>query len=176
MSANAGSVTLYIASSVDGHVAEADGSVDWLEAYEGGEGSYDGFLAGVDCLVMGSRTYEQVLGFGEWPYGDRPTYVLTGRDLPFAADSVELVDGDVTDLAARLKREHGHVWLVGGAELARSFLRAGLVDELRLSVVPVLLGGGVELFDGTDDRRALTLLGTETYGSGIVELRYEIGG
>lgn len=70
---------------------------------------------------MGSATYEQVLGFGEWPYGDRPTCVLTGRELSRAADTVELVDDGSRVLADRLRREHGHVWLIGGPRVARSF-------------------------------------------------------
>lgn len=117
----------------------------WLEAYGNGDASYDEFFAGVDRLVMGSKTYEQVLGFGEWPYEGKPADVLTRRDLPLAADTVTLVDGPVDDLVERLRSEGDHVWLVGGGRLARSFLRSNGVDELRVSLVPVLLGRGIPL-------------------------------
>lgn len=174
-------VTLYIAASVDGYVASPDGGVEWLETFEDtyddgvAGGSYDAFFDSVDALVMGSTTYEQVLGFGEWPYGDRPTYVTSSRDLPTPRDSVTVYDGDVAALVAEeLAPEYGHVWLVGGAALARSFLERGLVDELRLSLVPILLGDGVQLFgaDGTDT--ALHLLDETAYRDGIVELRYAV--
>ena len=196
-----GRVTLYVAVSLDGYVASPDGGVSWLEAFEPstdgeGPGRFEAFLVGVDCLVMGSRTYEQVLSFGEWPYGDRPTVVVTSRALPRATDAVELVDpeegdGDagIVGLAADLRRRHGHVWLVGGARLARSFLRVDAVDELRLTVVPLLLGDGVPLFGGErgvdgggreDDREdghgahALSLRGATPEPNGLVELRYEV--
>jgi dihydrofolate reductase len=198
-----GRVTLYVAVSLDGYVASPDGGVSWLEAFgpsddEGGPGSFGTFLATVDCLVMGSRTYEQVLSFGEWPYGDRPTVVVTSRDLPRATAAVEFVDtgeregaGDagVAELAADLRRRHGHVWLVGGAHLARSFLRADAVDELRLTVAPLLLGDGIPLFGGghgtdgagrEDDREdghgahALSFRGATPEPNGLVELRYVV--
>lgn len=170
-----GRVTLYVATSADGYLADEDGGVEWLSRFEEGDDQtgYDEFLAGVDCLVMGSRTYEQVRGFGDWPYGDRPTYVFTARDLPRAAEPVEFVDGEVSTLAARLRREGAHVWLVGGADLARAFLRADEVDELRLTLVPVLLGGGLPLFADTP-RRWLRLVAATTRASGLVELRYAV--
>ncbi|MFD1511880.1 dihydrofolate reductase family protein [Halomarina rubra] len=172
----AGATTLYIATSVDGYVAAEDGGVDWLEAF-GGEDSaaaYEAFFAAVDCLVMGATTYEQVLGFGEWPYEERPTVVVTSRDLPRATDAVELYAGDLDALAERLTDEYDHVWLVGGAQLARTFLALGRVDRLRLSVVPVVLGAGVPLFDGDGDRTDLTLLDSTSFESGIVELDYRV--
>lgn len=179
MSTDTGRITLYIATSVDGFVADADGGVGWLDEYQtetdGVASGYDAFFAGVDCLVMGSATYEQVRGFGEWPYEDRPTYVVTRRDLPLAAESVELVADDVERLAARLRAEYDHVWLVGGARLAQSFLGANGVDELHLALVPVLLGRGIPLFGEEGGTHDLSLLDTTAYGSGIVELRYRVG-
>ncbi|MDS0278087.1 dihydrofolate reductase family protein [Halomicroarcula sp. S1AR25-4] len=166
---------LYVATSVDGYVATADGGVDWLDGFQSDEVSegYDAFFDDVDCLVMGSTTYEQVLGFGEWPYDGRPTYVVTSRDLPRAADTVEFVSGGVDELAERLERRGDRIWLVGGAQLAQAFLREGHVDRLRLAVVPILLGGGISLF-GDGPRQALTLVETTEYANGLVELAYEI--
>lgn len=176
-----GKITLYVASSVDGFLAAEDGSVEWLDAFQpdperSDDRGYEEFFDDVDCLVMGSKTYEQVLEFGEWPYGEKPTYVLTRRALPVAAGAVELVDGEPSDLARRLKRQYRHVWLVGGAQLARAFLRANQVDELRLNVIPVLLGSGISLFGDTGRVRELDLLDATTRANGIVELHYRTGG
>jgi len=172
-----GRMTLYIATSVDGFVAAEDGGVEWLDAFGGDDGTehYEAFLADVDCLVMGATTYEQVLGFGEWPYGERPTVVVTHRDLPLATDAVELYEGDLDDLARDLTAQYDHVWLVGGAQVARTLLRLGRVDTLRLSVVPVVLGRGVPLFDGDGKRTDLHIVDTTAFESGVVELRYRVG-
>ncbi|QRV16819.1 dihydrofolate reductase [Haloterrigena salifodinae] len=176
-----GTVTLYIAASLDGFIATADGGVEWLEEYasdgeNGADGSFKAFFAGVDCLVMGSRTYEQILSFDEWPYGERPTFVVTGRDLPLATDRVELVAGDLHELVDRLEERYDRSWLVGGAALAQSFLREGLVDEIRLTVVPVLLGGGIRLFTDDGAERALETVECTSFESGLVELRYDTSG
>jgi dihydrofolate reductase len=171
-----GRITCYIAASVDGFIADADGGVAWLDTFDDDPGvaaDYESFLSGVDCLAMGSTTYEQILGFGEWPYGHRPTYVFTDRELSRATDAVEFVDAPVSTAAAELEARHGHVWLVGGARLVRSFLRDGRIDEFRLHVVPILLGDGIALF-GDGDRRDLRLTGTTRHDSGIVELRYDV--
>jgi dihydrofolate reductase len=123
---------------------------------------------------MGATTYEQILGFGEWPYGEKPTYVFTHRDRSPATEAVEFVTGDVASLANEFKHQHDHVWLVGGASLAQSFLRAKAVDALRLFFVPTLLGAGIRLFDGEYDRHRLRLVNTESTASGIVEHHYEV--
>lgn len=175
-----GDVVLYIATSLDGYVADGEGGVEWLETfeddYDGGEpgGSYEAFFETVDCLVVGARTYEQVLGFGEWPYGDRRTVVVTHRDLPRASEHVEFYAGDLRGLVADLTAVHDRIWLVGGAALAGAFLERELVEEIRLSVIPVLLGGGVRLFGESGTSRALHLVGETAFESGVVELHYEV--
>lgn len=188
-----GTITLSIASSVDGFIATEDGGVSWLEDFESGSedddgdgdagnedvgdgdaGSYEEFFADVDALVVGSKTYEQVLGFGEWPYGRKPTYVVTRRDLPRATDEVELFGGDPGALARRLERQYDHTWLVGGAQLAQEFLALGRVDQIRLSVVPVLLGSGIPLFDDDGETWGLTLQDVTSFENGIVELQYHV--
>jgi dihydrofolate reductase len=174
-----GHVTLYIATSVDGYVADEDGAVDWLDQFrsdsEGSEeaGGYAEFFESVDCLVMGATTYQQVLGFGEWPYGETPTYVFTHRELSPATEAVGFVDGDVAAVIEELERRHDHVWLVGGAQLAQSFLREGEIDDLRLFLAPILLGGGIRLFGDGYDRQHLRLVDAASDDSGIVEHRYE---
>ncbi|WP_440772137.1 dihydrofolate reductase family protein [Natronorubrum sp. DTA28] len=173
-----GTITLYIAASLDGFVATEDGGVEWLESYQDESddtgGGYEDFFGRVDCLVMGSRTYEQVLTFGEWPYDEKPTYVVTHRDLPLATDCVELFAGELRDLADELTARYEHSWLVGGAALSRAFLRQGLLDEIRLTIVPVLLGRGISLFDDGGIERGLTLLERPSSANGLVELRYGV--
>lgn len=191
-----GQVILYIATSVDGFIATVDGGVSWLEAFEqdegeeeveqaerrehrdqgddAGAGGYDEFFERVDCLVMGSTTYEQVLGFGDWPYGEKPTYVVTGRTLPLATDAVELVDSDPGDLLVDLEGRFDRIWLVGGAMLAQSALTSNRIDRLRVTVVPVLLGDGIRLFGRGWDGAALDHLGTTSDENGLVELCYDV--
>jgi dihydrofolate reductase len=174
-----GAIVLYIATSVDGYVATEDGGVKWLKEFESGATDaavedYEAFFASVDALIMGARTYEQVLTFGEWPYEDRPTYVLAHDEHPRATEAITFVDDDVGALAARLRDAYDRVWLVGGAQVAQSFLRERAVDELRLSLVPVLLGSGIPLFERAGEQQRLRLRGTTSHETGIVELRYDV--
>lgn len=180
---DSGRITLYVAMSVDGYIADVDGGVDWLDAYdadarvvagETAEAGYRAFFETVDALVMGATTYEQVLEFGQWPYGEKPTVVVTGRELPRATESVELYAGDLSLLADRLRSGYDTVWHVGGGALARSFLERDLLDQLRLVVMPELLGDGVALFEAGIGGHDLDLLSTTQYAGGVVELRYEV--
>jgi dihydrofolate reductase len=172
-------VVLYLACSLDGFIAAPDGSVAWLETFSGDYG-YAGFLAGVGALVMGSRTYEQVLGFGAWPYGGRPCFVASSRALPVPAGAdVRLrAGGDLEALAAeaRTAAEGRAVWLVGGAALGRSMLDAGVVDTLDLALMPVLLGDGVPLFVPGLRPHGLVLCESRTHADGVVQLRYSVQG
>lgn len=174
-----GEITLYIATSVDGFIAAEDGGVGWLDEFqsesdEGDDGGYEAFFEDVDALVMGARTYEQVLSFGEWPYEDRPTYVLTHSEDSPDIDNVEFVDDEVNTLSDRLRGLHDRIWLVGGAQVAQSFLREGKIDELRLSLVPLLLGDGIRLFGETGTRERLELVSNTAHDDGIVEVHYDV--
>lgn len=179
-------VTLHMAASLDGFIARKDGSVDWLETsdeFEGGETLdpeyVSEFLATIDCYVMGSRTYETALGFEAkgfgWAYGDKPTFVLTTRVLPKHRDTIEFYSGDLEELVnGRLKPRFRSIWVVGGGAVAGACLRLGVVDEIRYSILPILIGEGVSFFDGLDRDVALHLLEVKAYKSGMVELRYEV--
>ena len=187
MSANPESrVTIHMAASLDGFIARKDGSVDWLETgddFAGGEtmaaGVVEAFLATIDCYVMGSRTYETALSFeakgSGWPYGDKPTFVLTSRDLPRVRESVELFVGDLTQLVdGRLRPSFKSIWFVGGGVVAGECLRLGLADEIRYSVLPVVIGDGIRFFEQLDRDVALHLAGVTAYTNGVVDLRYEV--
>lgn len=179
-------VTIHMAASLDGFIARRDGSVDWLETadhFEGGEvmaaEAISEFLQTIDCYVMGSRTYETALrfedgGFG-WPYGDKPTFVLTRRELRKNRDTVEFYAGDLRGLLEeRLKPTFQSIWFVGGGAVSGECLRRGLANELRYSILPVLIGDGIAFFEGLDQDVALHLLEVKGYQSGMVALRYEV--
>lgn len=173
-------------SSLDGFIARRDDSVDWLETtdeFTGGETlspeSIEAFLESIDCYVMGSRTYETALRFEAkglgWAYGDKPTFVLTTRDLPKTRQTVEFHSGDLAQLVtARLRPTFRNIWCVGGGVVSAAFLRLGLADELRQSIAPVLIGDGISFFERLDRDVALHLAEVKAYRTGMVELRYEV--
>jgi dihydrofolate reductase len=170
-------------SSLDGIIAKKDNSVSWFETsdyYEKGMAEQDteGFLKTIDCYVMGSRTYEHALELSHaygWAYGDTPTIVVTHRNLPVERQNVEMYSGHLDKLVnERLRPNYKNVWLVGGAMLAKDFIRLQLADEIRLSVLPVILGEGTLFFDNLGQEQALHLKDVTAYKSGMVELWYEI--
>ncbi|MGE3889595.1 MAG: dihydrofolate reductase family protein [Vicinamibacterales bacterium] len=179
-------VTIHMVASLDGFVARKDGGVDWLETsdhFDGGETMAPevvaAFLKTIDCYVMGSRTYETALEFEArglgWAYGDKPTFVLTRRELRKTRDSVEFYSGDLTRLVnERLRPTFHSTWFVGGGQVSGECLRLGLADEVRYSIVPVLIGDGISFFDGLDNDVALHLAEVKAYVSGMVALRYEV--
>lgn len=179
-------VTIHMAASLDGFIARRDGGVDWLETsdhFEGGEvmapESIAEFLRTIDCYVMGSRTYETALAFEDrgmgWAYGDKPTFVLTHRELRRTRSTVELYAGDLQRLVEeRLKPSFRSIWFVGGGAVAGECLRRGLADELRYSILPVLIGDGIPFFERLDQDVVLHLLEVTAYQSGMVALRYEV--
>lgn len=172
------SVIYYVASSVDGLIAPSDGSLDWLAPFSdsGEDHGYLDFYAAVDALVVGARTYEQMLGFGEWPHNDRPVTVMSSRALSAAGPRVTVSPLGPRGVVDQLVSEgHRRIWLVGGGALASSFAAEGLIDEYIISYVPVVLGSGVGLLGGRGDMRALHLIDSETFSDGIVQCRYRPG-
>jgi len=179
-------VTIHMAASLDGFIARRDGRVDWLETsdeFADGEtlapGVAEAFLETIDCYVMGSRTYETALGFEAkgfgWAYGDKPTFVLTHRELPRVRDTVELYSGDLTELMnGRLRQTFRSIWVVGGGVLSAECLRRELADEILYSILPVVIGDGIGFFETLDRDVALHLAEIKAYRSGTVELRYEV--
>lgn len=165
----------YVAVSLDGFIAAPDGGVEWLAAYErpGEDYGYADFYAGVDALVLGRRTYDQVMSFGSWPYAGKPCWVLSSRHLGEAPAGVTGSSASPEEVMADLdNRDRRRVWLVGGAKLAASFRAAGLITEYIVTVTPVLLGGGVPLVAAPGPRERLRLVATEIYAGGLVQLRY----
>ena len=181
-------VTIHMVASLDGFIARRDGRVDWLETSdEFAEGDTldqefaESFLKTIDCYVMGSRTYETALGFEAkglgWLYGAKPTFVLTRRNLPRTRDTVEFYSGDLAPFVnERLRPRFRTIWFVGGGVVSGECLRLGLADEVRYSILPILIGDGISFFDGLDRDVALHLTEVRAYKSGMVELCYEVRG
>ena len=179
-------VTIHMASSLDGFIARKNGSVDWMETSDEFAGGatmdpdfVEAFLKTIDCYVMGSRTYETALSFEAkgmgWSYGDKPTFVLTRRELPRTRDSVEFYSGDLALFVnGRLRPSFRTIWFVGGGAVSGECLRRGLADEVRYSILPILIGDGIPFFDKLDRDIALHLAEVKAYESGMVELRYEV--
>ena len=175
-----------MAASLDGYIARKDGRVDWMETsdeFADGETVAPEFVAAfletIDCYVMGSRTYETALrfegrGFG-WAYGDKPVFVLTTRDLPRTRDSVESHSGDLAQFVSeQLRPRFGSIWVVGGGAVSGECLNRGLADDVRYSILPVLIGDGISFFEKIDGDVALHLAEVKAYRNGVVELRYDI--
>jgi dihydrofolate reductase len=176
-------ITIHMVSSLDGFIAKKDNSVSWFETtdyYEKGitVENTEEFLKAIDCYVMGSNTYELAMELSKsygWAYGDTPTIVLSQRNLPVERKNVEIFSGDLNRLIIeRLKPYYKNVWLVGGAILAKDFIRLKLADEIRLTILPVILGDGLLFFDHIEQEQALHLKNVTAYKSGMVELHYAI--
>jgi dihydrofolate reductase len=176
---NRRSVTLHMVSSLDGFIARNDNSVSWLEntgVYEAGvpisEEEGAAFVKAIDCYVLGSRSYEHALELG-WPYGDTPVVVVTARKWPPVKKNVEFYGGDLKALVnVKLPPRYRNIWLVGGAMLCQHFLNLGLVDEIRLTVAPVMLGDGLRLFGDSMKEKRWNLKNVVAYKNGFVELLY----
>ena len=175
-----------MAASLDGFVARKDGRVDWMEMsdeFAGGETMdpefIEAFLKTIDCYVMGSRTYETALHFEAqglgWAYGDQPTFVLTNRDLPRTRDSVEFHSGNLGKFVnGHLRPRFRSIWFVGGGMVSGECLRLGLADEVRYSILPVLIGDGIRFFENLDKDVPLHLVEVKAYKTGTVALCYEV--
>jgi dihydrofolate reductase len=182
----------YCAGTLDGYIAEADDTIEWLTTYDGRyegngaapvEGGYEDFYATIGALVMGSVTYEWILGHiaggGNWPYPGRPCWVLSSRDLPMPTGDdvdVRIVNRPIADLHGEMLAAAGDLdlWVVGGGNVASQFADAGLLDEVAVTVVPVVLGEGKPLFDRRLPGGPMQLTGVYPRVNGMVELRYAV--
>jgi dihydrofolate reductase len=184
----------YCAMTLDGYIAEADDTLDWLMKYEGsfegegvvsgkGKAGYDRFYEGVGAMVSGSVTYEFVLDHmsegDEWPYEGKPTWVLSSRELPKPEGEgvdIRIAEAPVRDLYDEMIAAAGdlNLWVIGGGNVASQFADDGLLDEVLVTVVPVVLGEGKPLFDRRLPGGPMQLTGTQAFDTGMVELRYEL--
>lgn len=172
-----GRIRVYIATSLDGFIAGPDDSLDWLPQVDVEPNAqalgYVAFIAEIGAMVMGRRTYDVVRGLSDdWHYGDLPILVPTHRPLDPVRPSVTAIEGTIEEiLDAALARAGGKDVYVDGGATIRAALDAGRVDELVITVVPVLLGEGIPLFTGLKQRRSLEVLSHVDYGGGLVQWR-----
>ena len=171
-------VTLFIAMSLDGYIADKDGGVNWLNGQEeDGENmdTYSEFIKTIDTIIMGWNTYHQViteLSPEEWIYPEQISYVITHREIP-STERIHFTSESPCDLVKRLREEEGNgIWICGGASIVRQLMETDLIDTLHISVIPTLLGDGVRLFGPLEKEQKLRLVKTQSY-NGITDLVYE---
>lgn len=164
-------VKLFIATSLDGYIARPNGDIDWL--YTDQDYGYTDFLQTVDTILMGGKTYRQVLGFGDWPYATKQSFVFTHDLEAKSQEDITFIHHDITGCVRRLKEGSGKdIWLVGGAEINTILLEAGLIDELWIFQMPVLLGAGIPLFNQTKKENWLQIKDVEEFDSGLLKTIY----
>lgn len=172
-------VSVFIGASVDGFIARTNGDLDWLPAGGGEPHGYDEFMASVDALVIGRKTYEKVLSFEVWPYGDKRVVILSRRPVDLSAAGagvVEQMAGPPAEIVSRLAASGAHHLYVDGGITIQGFLRAGLVQRLIVTRVPVLIGDGIPLFGALPGDVRLRHIATRHYPSGLVQSEYLVAG
>ena len=175
-------LSVFIAISLDGFIAREDGSLDWLDAAnatvpEGEDCGFVSFMNSVDALVMGRNTYEKVLSFGQWPYENKPVIVLSSRALeipPNLRDSVEHSSESSEELYERLLNTGLNRLYVDGGLTIQRFLAAGLINDLTITVIPILLGKGKSLFGHLEKDIVLRHISTKAYDFGFTQSTYEV--
>lgn len=171
--------SVFIATSLDGFIARSDGSLDWLPGDDVEDHGYTEFMATVDALVMGRKTFETVLTFGEWPFGTKPVVVLTSNPSALSAPPgavCTMMSGTPADVVAQLAaRGMQHLYIDGGVTIQR-FLDAGLIQRVIITRIPVLLGSGIPLFGPVSRDIRFTHVRTQAYPSGLVQSEYIVAG
>ena len=170
-------ISVFVVTSVDGFIARPNGELDFLPPGGGEPHGYDEFIASVDALVIGRNTFETVLAFPAWPYGDKRVVVLTSRPLDLSAvrgGKVEQMSGPPSDIVAQLAATGAHHLYIDGGITVQRFLRAGLVQRLVITRVPVLIGDGIPLFGALPRDVRLHHVATQHYPSGLLKSEYDV--
>ena len=170
-------VSVFVGTSVDGFIARPNGDLDFLPAGGGESHGYDEFMASVDALVIGRKTFETVLNFAVWPYGNKRVVVLSSRpvDLSAARGAVlEQMAGPPAEIVSKLAASGAHNLYVDGGITIQGFLRAGLVERLIITRAPVLIGDGIRLFGALTRDLRLRHVATQHYPSGLVKSEYHV--
>ncbi|WP_099463892.1 dihydrofolate reductase family protein [Parabacteroides provencensis] len=171
-------IILYIATSIDGYIATPDGGVEWLDEIPNPNKTdlgYNALMDSIDTVLMGGRTYHEIIGFGvEWPYKSKVTYVVSRRNSNVTPnEDVHFITEDIVSKTSELKNEAGKdIWLIGGGELTTILLNANLIDEMRLCIAPIILGQGIPLFPNKPKESSWTLTDSKAYDTGIVLSTY----
>ena len=176
---NVRKIIIYIACSINGKIARPDGDVGWLESIPNPDGldyGYAEFYESVDTTIQGHNTYRQLMSWGiDFPYKEKKNYVITSNKKLVNTEFVEFITENHIGRISKLKKsEGGNIWLVGGGRVNSLLLEAGLIDEARIFVMPVIIPAGIDLFEGSSADKHLDLVGTEVFPTGVTELRYKI--
>ena len=169
---------VYIAASLDGYIATPDGGVEWLDGIPNPDQTdygYAQFMSGIEALVMGRKTLEQVLTFGQWPY-QKPVFVLSSQlsEVPAQLQGkVKIISGEIVGLVEKLNKDGFSNLYIDGGKVITSFLNKDLIDEMIITTIPILLGGGIPLFGQLERPLNFVLVGTKTYSNSLVTSRYE---
>lgn len=171
---------LYIATSLDGFIARPNGSLDWLTSFpqpENGDYGYNDLLNSIGTIIMGRKTYDEILAFGiDWPYTGYNTYVVTkNKSYKTKTPGTFTLNENLTTFVKNIKlKSEKDIWLVGGGELITAFINERLLDKMIISKVPVLLGDGIPLFAGKPEETKLKLINAQAFNTGLVNLTYEV--
>ncbi len=170
-------VVVFIAASIDGFIATNDGDLSFLSAVEkeGEDYGYAAFISTVDTVVLGKKTYDKVIAMGyPFPHADKEAYIIT-RTAKEAIGATQFYTGDVVELVQQLKQQEGRtIFIDGGAYVVNRLLQAKLIDEIYLSIIPVLLGSGIALFEPHNPLQKMQLLHTQSFDTGLVQLHYRM--
>ncbi len=167
---------LYISCSLDGFIAKPGDDLSFLSMVqkEGEDYGYSGFVKTVDTVIVGRRTYDWVVGQGyNFPHSDKESYILTRKEIP-AQGNLRFYNGDIKTLVNNLKRKRGkNIFCDGDAKVVNELLKHNLIDEIILSIVPILLGSGIRLFKEQQIEKKLTFISSKAYETGLVQLHYK---
>jgi len=169
--------TYYVASSLDGYIAKENGDVSWLEQLDISmeDAGYDEFYSSIDALVMGRKTYEMIAGFGQWPYSKKPTWICSSRKvIPIEGCNIQPGRTPEEAYEAAITMGIKHLWLVGGGNLASSFMQRNLLTHISLSLMPIILGGGIKLFSSLSTPKKIIKKSHKLHESGMAQLEYVI--
>ncbi|MFQ9317661.1 dihydrofolate reductase family protein [Dysgonomonas mossii] len=170
-------IKLYIAASIDGYIADIEGGLDWLSEYpitsELNYG-YDKFFDSVDTVILGGRTYRDILNMDViYPYKDKISYVITRNKMNNPKENIHFISENITETVSELKKQEGKaIWLVGGSEVIAILLDNDLIDEMIITTIPVILGSGIPLFPNTSKESAWQLHNTHSYSNNILQVEY----
>ena len=167
-------VILYIATSLDGYIAQINGDIDWLFTdFNESDYGYTEFYNSIDTTLIGNSTSRQILTFGEFPYTEKKNFVFTRNKTVKPHPGVSFILSDIGEFVRKLKSEYGkNIWLVGGGQINTVLLKAKLIDELIISIHPVLLGNGIPLFEKHEGEFDFTLIKNTPYSNGLVQMVY----
>ena len=172
-------IKLFIATTIDGFIARENGSLDWLNEIPNPDKldyGYGDFLAEIDVLIMGRKTYEEILGFGvEWPYYNCKSFIVTSNiNYQTNTDNTVIIntlDKQLIDIIRSASEKN--IWIVGGGQIITEFINNNLIDEMTLSLIPTILGKGIQLFPNSPKETKFDLVNTESFDTGVVNLTFK---